>query len=148
MNKEKIITTCKLLLQQKITDLNAALNSVNEAANNETKSTAGDKHETAKAMMQLEQEKLSKQLAILNLQLIDLQKIDVTKKHSVISNGSLIITNNGNLFIGVGLGKIKVNETDVVAISLLSPLASLLIGKKNNDTVKLNEISFTISDIN
>jgi len=125
-----------------------ALASVNEAANNETKSTAGDKHETAKAMMQLEQEKLSKQLAILNLQLNDLQKIDVTKKHSVISNGSLVKTNNGMLFIGVGLGKIKVNETDVVAISFLSPLASLLIGKKNNDTVKLNEISFTISDIN
>ena len=148
MNKEKIITTCKLLLQQKITDLTMALASVNEAANNETKSTAGDKHETAKAMMQLEQEKLSKQLAILNLQLNDLQKIDVTKKHSVISNGSLVKTNNGMLFIGVGLGKIKVNETDVVAISFLSPLASLLIGKKNNDTVKLNEISFTISDIN
>lgn len=147
MMKEKIITACKNLLQQKISDLNAALNSVNEAANNETKSTAGDKHETAKAMMQLEQEKLSNQLAILNSQINDLQKIDVTKKHSVIGNGSLVTTNNGVLFISVGLGKINVDEKDVFAISFLSPLANLLAGKKQNDFVKLNRVDYKVSNV-
>ncbi len=147
MMKEKIITACKNLLQQKISDLNAALNSVNEAANNETKSTAGDKHETAKAMMQLEQEKLSNQLTILNSQINDLQKIDVTKKHSVIGNGSLVTTNNGVLFISVGLGKINVDEKDVFAISFLSPLANLLAGKKQNDFVKLNRVDYKVSNV-
>ncbi|MDX2172498.1 MAG: 3-oxoacyl-ACP synthase [Bacteroidota bacterium] len=148
LSKEKIIAACNVLLQQKIADLNAALNSVNEAANNETKSTAGDKHETAKAMMQLEQEKLSNQLTLLITQLNDLQKIDVSKSHVTIGNGSVVSTNNGILFIGVGLGKIKIKETDVFAISVLSPLANLLNGKKVNDSVKLNETNYTILGIN
>ncbi len=147
LKKEKIINTCKILLQQKITDLKQALTSVNEAANNETKSTAGDKHETAKAMMQLEQEKLSNQLTILNTQLNDLQKIDANKVHSIISNGSVVTTNNGILFIGVGLGKITFDEKIVFTISFLSPLAKLLIGKKLNDAVKLNEINYTVLKI-
>ncbi len=147
LKKEKIINTCKILLQQKITDLKQALTSVNEAANNETKSTAGDKHETAKAMMQLEQEKLSNQLTILNTQLNDLQKIDANKVHSIISNGSVVTTNNGILFIGVGLGKITIDEKIVFTISFLSPLAKLLIGKKLDDAVKLNEINYTVLKI-
>lgn len=147
LKKEKIINTCKILLLQKITDLNLALTSVNEAANNETKSTAGDKHETAKAMMQLEQEKLSNQLTILNTQLNDLQKIDANKVHSIISNGSVVTTNNGILFIGVGLGKITTDEKIVFTISFLSPLAKLLIGKKLNEAVKLNEINYTALEI-
>lgn len=147
LSKEKIITTCNVLLQQKIADLNTALNSVNEAANNETKSTAGDKHETAKAMMQLEQEKLSNQLSILNLQLNDLKRIDPHKQHSIIGNGSIVKTNNGVLFIGVGLGKIIVDKTDVFAISALSPLANLLTGKKANSSIKLNETNYIVLEI-
>jgi len=147
LNKEKIITACKILLEQKITDLNLALTSVNEAANNETKSTAGDKHETAKAMMQLEQEKLSNQLTILNSQLNDLQKIDTNKQHVIIGNGSVVRTNNGILFIGVGLGKIKVEQTTVFAISSLSPLANLLSGKKVKDAVKLNETNYIVLEV-
>jgi transcription elongation GreA/GreB family factor len=148
LSKEKIIATCNVLLQGKITDLNAALNSVNEAANNETKSTAGDKHETAKAIMQLEQEKLSNQLTLLNTQLNDLQKIDTNKQHAVIGNGSVVKTNNGILFIGVGLGKIKVADLDIFAISPLSPLANLLHGKKLNDSVNLNVVNYTVLEIN
>lgn len=147
LSKEKIITACNVLLQQKIGDLNAALMSVNEAANNETKSTAGDKHETAKAMMQLEQEKLSNQLTLLNAQLNDLQKIDTNKQHSIIGNGSMVQTNNGILFIGVGLGKIKVEDTYVFAISSLSPLANLLNGKQVSEIVRLNNAIYTILGI-
>jgi len=147
LNKEKIITACKILLEQKITDLNLALTSVNEAAHNETKSTARDKHETAKAMMQLEQEKLSNQLTILNSQLNELQKINTNKQHVIIGNGSVVSTNNGILFIGVGLGKIKVEQTTVFAISSLSPLANLLSGKKVKDVVKLNETNYIVLEV-
>ncbi len=146
--KQKIVNECNILLQQKIADLKSALASVNEAANNETKSTAGDKHETAKAMMQLEQEKLSAQLAILNTQVNELQKINCTKIYTQITNGSLVTTNNGILFIGIGLGKIKIsNEVEVFAISYLSPLAQVLINKKVNQSVSMGAIHYTINAI-
>ena len=146
--KQKIINECNALLQQKIANLKSALATVNEAANNETKSTAGDKHETAKAMMQLEQEKLSAQITILNTQVSELQKIDCTKKYTQITNGSLVTTNKGILFIGVGLGKIKINdEVEVFAISYLSPLAQLLINNKVNHSVSIGAANYTISAI-
>lgn len=147
LSKEKVIAVCNVLLQQKITNLHTALNSVNEAAGNETKSTAGDKHETAKAMMQLEQEKLSNQLSILKSQLNELQKIQVDTQHNIIGNGSIVKTNNGILFIGIGLGKLKIEEAEVFAISSLSPLANLLNGKKVNDSVKLNETNYIVLEI-
>ena len=146
--KQKIINECNALLQQKIANLKSALATVNEAANNETKSTAGDKHETAKAMMQLEQEKLSAQITILNTQVSELQKINTTKKYTQITNGSLVTTNKGILFIGVGLGKIKINdEVGVFAISYLSPLAQLLINNKVNQSVSIGAINYTINGI-
>ena len=146
--KHKIIKECNTLLQQKIANLTSALSQVNEAANNETKSTAGDKHETAKAMMQLEQEKLSAQITILNTQVSELQKINTTKKYTQITNGSLVTTNKGILFIGVGLGKIKINdEVEVFAISYLSPLAQLLINNKVNQSVSIGAINYMINGI-
>lgn len=47
------------MANKRVDELKVALVDVQDAANNETKSTAGDKHETAKAMAQLETEKLS-----------------------------------------------------------------------------------------
>jgi transcription elongation GreA/GreB family factor len=98
-------------------------------------------------MMQLEQEKLSNQLTILNSQLNELQKINTNKQHVIIGNGSVVSTNNGILFIGVGLGKIKVEQTTVFAISSLSPLANLLSGKKVKDVVKLNETNYIVLEV-
>ncbi len=147
LSKKQIVIACERILQQKLEELNNALSIVNEAANNETKSTAGDKHETAKAMMQLEQEKLGHQIKLINAQINELTKIDVTKTHIKVSNGSLILTNNGLLFIGLGLGKISVYQETIFTISLQSPLAKLLLNKKVGETVKLNNLNYTIENL-
>ncbi len=145
--KYQVITACSETINSKLLQLQAILNQINEAAANETKSTAGDKHETAKAMLQLEQEKLSKQMTILQLQQKELSKIDASKMHSIISNGSLIKTSTNYLFIGIALGKIKVQEIEVIALSLMSPLAKQLIGLKVNDKTVLNEQVYIIEEI-
>ena len=44
------------LINEKFNALQVILNELNDSAKNETKSTAGDKHETALAMLQIEQE--------------------------------------------------------------------------------------------
>ncbi|HRD37690.1 MAG TPA: 3-oxoacyl-ACP synthase, partial [Bacteroidia bacterium] len=60
--KERLFLHCESLMAEKVQSLKVALSQITESANNETKSSAGDKHETARAMMQLEQEKLSRQI--------------------------------------------------------------------------------------
>ena len=144
--KQHIINTCKSYLDAKIKFLNDALQDATDAGNNETKSTAGDKHETGRAMMQLEQEKLGNQLVDLESQKNDFDKIDFSISHAAIANGSLVETNKGFFFIASAIGKLEVDQATVFAISKKSPLALILIGLKSNDTVDFNGMKYLIKN--
>lgn len=118
-----------------------------ESANNETKSSAGDKHETARAMMQLEQEKLGHQLKEVQDQRSELEKIDIAKPSAQIAKGTLIQSDKGFLFLSIGLGKIIVDDKTVFSISPQSPLGIKLLGKKENDVVEMNGVKYTIENL-
>jgi hypothetical protein len=147
LTKQKVYDHCISLLNIKIEELSSALSTATESANNETKSTAGDKHETARAMMQLEQEKLSKQLKELYDQRSELEKTGIPKPAPHASKGSLIASDKGFLFLSVGLGKMNVNGETVFAVSPQSPLGKLLIGKKEKDSVEMNGVRYLITSI-
>lgn len=145
--KEKIYTHCVCVVKSKIDIIQQSINEVTEAGNHETKSTAGDKHETARAMMQLEQEKLGNQWFEAEEQYTSLRKIDVNKKCDFVSMGTLVDTNRGLFFIASAIGKIVVDGKIVFVISGKSPLALKLIGSKQKDTVIFNDVSYIINDI-
>src|ERR1700741_1542013 len=115
--KEKLIAACKDLLTQKLKDLQNALHEVLAAGNNETKSTAGDKHETGRAMMQLEQEKLSGQLQLADKELADFDKIDFSKTVEKVVLGSLVDTDKGLFLVAVSLGKVNLDGKTIFVIS-------------------------------
>jgi len=144
--KFTIVAACKEVLDAKIKFLNDALQEATDAGNNETKSTAGDKHETGRAMMQLEQEKLGNQLVDLESQKNDFDKIDFSINHTAVTNGSLIETNKGFFFIASAIGKLEVDQTTVFVISKKSPLALILLGLKSNDTVDFNGMKYLIKN--
>ena len=52
--KAQLIHSVKTQLTEKLDSLQKMIHELSESSNNETKSSVGDKHETAKAMMQLE----------------------------------------------------------------------------------------------
>lgn len=124
-----------------------AIDSAKESKNNETKSSAGDKFETGRAMMQLEQEKnelqLGKAMQLKNL----LKQIDLSKIFEEISFGSLVITNRGKYFIAVGIGKIDLNNETYFAISLDSPIGKLLSGKSVGEEAEFRGNSFFVKEI-
>lgn len=128
---------CLQLTREKINTVKGALNAATESANNETKSTAGDKYETGKAMMQLEQEKLGKQLQEMLAMENEIGRIDLTNSDKKIKKGSLIETDKGWFFIGIGYGKISVNKISVFTISENSP-----VGKKFLSLDKSNQLNF------
>ncbi len=145
--KEHIKQHCLSVINEKIAGLQSAITSVNESANNETKSSAGDKHETAKAMMQLEQEKLSKQLSDLQNQYNDLDKIDCSTSSAIIRKGSLIETDKGWFFISVGLGKLQFDNKVVFAVSEQSPIGKFLLEKNFGATFEFNGISYSVKSV-
>ncbi|TWI81480.1 hypothetical protein IQ13_2498 [Lacibacter cauensis] len=145
--KERTHQHCLLLLQQKIDALQKNLHDLSASAGNETKRTAGDKHETALAMLQIEQENNSRQLKEVLQQKAILEKIDPQLQTATIVRGSLVETNKGRFYISLGLGKLKVEEETVFAVSPEAPLGKLLLMKKAGDAFTFNDTDYKIITI-
>ncbi len=135
------------LANKRVDELKVALIDVQEAANNETKSTAGDKHETAKAMAQLETEKLSNQLneAIKLIQIL----LQINPKIQFIKAnlGSLVFTNKAIFYLSVSLGKLLLDNEVYFLISTSSPIGKLLQTKKEKENFSFNGIDYVIEKI-
>jgi transcription elongation GreA/GreB family factor len=142
--KEKIVSECKQQLVERKERLNVLITEMSESMTAETKSTVGDKHETARARMQSEQEKLQGQLSEISDQISKLEKIDVAVLHESIFTGTLIETNNGIFFIAVPLGKVTVSGREIMVISPLSPVGKLLMGLRKHDTFTLNGANYRV----
>ncbi|HMI79689.1 MAG TPA: hypothetical protein VK484_12900 [Ferruginibacter sp.] len=136
----QIINSGVAMLQQVLADLK-------ESGSNETKSTAGDKHETALAMLQIEQENNRVRLQELFLQKAALEKLDPEVTAPMIVNGSLIKTNRGYLFMSIALGKAVIENISVIALSPQSPLGQKLMGLKVGESAGINNIEYLIENI-
>lgn len=145
--KQHIINACKSHLKNKIDSLNTIIKEVSESSNAESKSSAGDKHETSKAMMQLEIEKLGIQLKEAELQLADFEKINFSKTIQTIEQGSLVETNRGYFLIASSIGKITVDDKTIFVISSKSPLAIAFLGKQQKNNVRFNGVQYLINAI-
>ncbi|NCU02364.1 MAG: hypothetical protein GXC73_00110, partial [Chitinophagaceae bacterium] len=140
--KEKIYQTCVAIVQQKIEVIQKNLHDLSDSAGNETKRTAGDKHETALAMLQIEQENNNRQLNELLQQKAVLEKLDATLQTELVVRGSLVYTNKGVFYISLGLGKLKVEDETVFAVSPDAPLGKLLLMKKAGDALQFNNTAY------
>jgi len=145
--KQHIINACKSHLENKILSLNTIIKEVSESSNSESKSSAGDKHETSKAMMQLEIEKLGTQLKEAELQLSEFEKINFSKTIQTIEQGSLVETNKGYFLIASSIGKITVDDKTIFVISSKSPLAVAFSGKQKENNVSFNGVQYMINAI-
>ncbi len=118
-----------------------------ESRDSDTKSSAGDKFETGREMMQREMDKISAALDMQKNQLTQMQRINLTENKTRIGIGSFIMTDAENYYISVGLGKLVCRETSFYAISADSPLGELLMGKQANDTIELRGRKITLKSI-
>ncbi|UEG50985.1 hypothetical protein LK994_05790 [Ferruginibacter lapsinanis] len=145
--KQKIYRHYCQIVEQKITLLQQVLADLKESGTNETKSTAGDKHETALAMLQIEQANKRAQLQEIIAQKNVLGKINPTISAPIVTIGSLIKTNRGYLFMSVALGKAEIEGITVIALSPQSPLGIQLMRLKEGDTAIMNGNSYIIEGI-
>jgi transcription elongation GreA/GreB family factor len=124
------------LLAKRRDELLEAIDAIQQGANADTKSTAGDKHETARAMAQLEVEMLSKQLGEINKSVDLLKRIPIRNTSDTMQPGSVVETSIGTFYLSVGLGNIQVDGKTIMAISIESPLAKAILGKKSGENIE------------
>ena len=145
--KQKVHQHYLQMVNDKISSLQQVLADLKESGANETKNTAGDKHETALAMLQIEQANKREQLNQVVAQKIVVEKINPTIVAAIVVNGSLIKTDKGYLFMSVALGKAVVEGITFTALSSQSPLGKQLMGLKTKDAVIINNTSYYIEAI-
>lgn len=148
MDKQVIHNLTVDFIQQKIDALNNIYKeTLSAAAAEDSKSSSGDKHETAVSMAQLEQEKITKQINELLKQKKQLGQINSSLAHQIIKKGSLIETNNGWFYLSIGLGLVKNENFQFFCLSPQAPLGQLLMNKKVNETISFNGKTTEIKSI-
>lgn len=145
--KETLYLECKNFIDSRMNTVLERIASIQESLQSETKSSAGDKHETGRAMLQLEREKAGNQLKDIQKQQETLAKVTIGTSSDVIRLGSLVKTDKANYFIAISLGKVCVSDEVYFAISPSSPIGKKLLGKCENLSFMFSETSQRILEI-
>lgn len=133
MVKEELYNLCMEAVAKRIDSIRSIITVTQAAASEETKSSAGDKYETGRAMAQLEIEKLGIQLEEALKSKEVLERIKASANHDIVQTGSVVTTTQGNFFISISAGPFEVDGKSYYPISASSPIGHLLLGKKNGD---------------
>lgn len=145
--KQQLYKLCAEQILSRINDAETAIAEARKASENDTKSSAGDKYETGRAMMQQEIDLNSRQLLEARKLQALLQQINPEGTHSVAQPGSLVETDQESFYLAVSAGALFINEKKYYTISVASPIGLQLKGKKAGDVVTLNKKAFTILKI-
>lgn len=134
------VSTRKEKIQQTLAGIVASLE-------NESKSSAGDKHETGRAMLQIDRENAGKQLLeVEKLQRI-LPKIDIKKSTTYAHLGSLITTSKGTFFLSISIGAVIIEESSYYCVAIQAPIGRLLLGKQEGDSFNFNSNEYIINKV-
>lgn len=134
-------------LNNQIENLQNQISSLSEDAQNDAKSSAGDKHETGLAMMHLEQEKLNAKLTeFLEMQQIAL-KLSENKTVEKVVLGSIVKTNKAVFYVSVPIQPISYKNMQVFCVSLQAPLIKAFLNQQVGAQITFNNISYKILEI-
>ncbi|MDP5230668.1 MAG: GreA/GreB family elongation factor [Cellulophaga sp.] len=145
--KKQLFDFCKSFADSRITRILAAIADLNEALDDETKSSSGDKHETGRAMLQLDIEKSGVQLAEAQKMAKVLEYVNIKTKSDFVGLGNLVKTTKANYFLAISAGELKAEGLSVYCISSETPIGQLLFGKQVGDVVKFNDTEIKITEI-
>ena len=145
--KDELRRFCETFAEDRIGRIQSNISSINDSLKSETKSSAGDKHETGRAMIQLEREKLGHQLYEAEKMRQALAGITILASQANIHQGSLVITSEGAYYISISAGAFKKGPTKIFCVSALSPIGKKLLGKSEGDSFDFNQKTICIKKV-
>lgn len=145
--KEQLYNICTAYVDQRIQSAEEAIAAARESANDDTKSSAGDKYETGREMMQQEIDRHKKQLEESRKLKFVLTQMDSGKTTGIVQNGSLVVTSLGTFYISISKGQITVDNHNYFAVSAASPIGMKLMRQKQGAELEFNGKPFRIEHI-
>ena len=147
IDKRELHQLCVANVQQHIDELEKEIKSIQESKFNETKSTAGDKYETTRAMMQAEEDRLKLRMNVACQNLNRLMQLDLESNTAQAAPGKLIITDQYAYFLSIALGNLMINQHPVYCVSIESPIGKALLGASQGDQIEFNNQTLKIKKI-
>jgi len=135
IERTKILEALNAHINAKIAESELYLKGLIDSRNNDTKSSAGDKYETGRSMMQQEIDRAEDQLQQQKIQRNELERLMKLKPGNSCEIGSIIFIGDEVFLIGPALGKVEIQGGIIFSISMGSPLGRLLDGKKEGESV-------------
>jgi len=133
--KKLLHQRCIAIISERISVAKQAMDDAQASANQEEKSSAGDKYETGRAMAQIARDQAAQQLDdALQLKNV-LDRIATITSTDKVSLGSLVITDQNRFYISISIGKIVLDGEEYLVISPQSPIGKLLMNRSANDEI-------------
>lgn len=145
--KKELLQQCIDFVQNRIDNAEQAIKSAQQASNDDTKSSAGDKYETSREMMQQDTNRNLAQLTEASKLMVILNRINADTQTNKADTGSVITTTNGSFFLAISAGTLTINNANYFAVSPASPIGAILKGKKQGDEFTLNGKVYLIQEV-
>lgn len=145
--KSSLLSACNEYVSNRIRTALQAIASAREAANDDAKSSAGDKYETTREMMQQDINRNQQLLATAHQMQQTLAQMNDMRPTQTVRPGSLVETTNGCFFIAISIGEVTVEKNKYFIISSESPLGRNFLGKEAKDYIIFNGKNYRIKSV-
>lgn len=145
--KEKLKQHAIAIIQERIRHASKAMQAAQDSANEEDKSSVGDKYETGRAMAQNERDIYARQLESANRELAVVLSIDAEVFYPQVVAGACVKTEREIYFFLTGLGKTEFEGQAVYFLSVSSPMGRMFSGKRTGDRFDFNNREIAIVDV-
>lgn len=148
LSKTSFYAACLAHVHLRLDAARTGMAAAQESSNSETKSSAGDKYETGRAMAQQERDRHAAQFHEAQKMLADLQKINPERISNTVRAGALVTTSLGLFYFSISAGKLTTaQKQEFLAVSSVAPIAVALHGKQAGEEVLFNGRPVRIEDI-
>jgi hypothetical protein len=144
MTRNELLIVIEQLLHERLARLEGDIIAGRSDLGNDTKSSAGDKHEVGREMVQQELDKLEAQRAKLRMLLHELNGTPTPTQALRVEHGSVVCTDQGWFYLAVGVGAIELHGERCFVLSPAAPLAKALLGTRVGDQVVHERRSYRI----
>ena len=145
--KNELLQHCQKQVDNRYSKIKQTIADIEESLLEEAKNSSGDKHETGRAMLQIDRENAGKQLQEIEKIAQLLKKIDVKATSDYARLGSLVYTDRFTYFVSLSIGTVTLGKTDYLCVALNSPVGMLISGKRKGDEFNLNGTIYKIIDV-
>lgn len=146
-SRNALLSRLRGMLEQRRDGYVREIESLDEAAGGETKSSAGDKYETAREMIAQSRRLMEGNLAEAKAGLDALDRMAAAPAWEKAGFGSLVETSQGWYLLGISVGEVESGSAVIRTASLVSPIGTALKGKHPGETVAWRGGSIAILSI-